>query len=143
MHIESNQDLSITTHNQMQNTPARKATVKKMLKKSKGLFNKVDISQAGHAWADLCYMNNHYTVTIQSNAPMSHGVSAIKALVQRHDNKPLTRHWRELQAIKNELWGESAIAVEYYPDENDLVNDANVYWLWIVDRTNFPIPLKG
>jgi hypothetical protein len=131
----------------MENLKSRKSIIKKMMNGKKGALKELNLSEHKHpAWSDKGYANNHYTVTIQSQAPMAVGSTisyAIKALVQRHDNKPLTRHWAELQSIKNEIWGESAVAVEFYPDEKELINDANVYWLWIVNKDNFPIPVKG
>lgn len=40
--------------------------------------------------------------------------------------------WADFQRIKNELYGPEAQAVEYYPRETDLIDTANMYWLWVL-----------
>ena len=128
----------------MSDIKSRKSIIKKMMKGEKGEIKELNLSEHQHPdWSDRGYANNHYTITVQSQAPMIVGSTvsyAIKALVQRHDNKPLEKHRSELQYIKNEIWGKDAIGVEYYPDEHELINDQNVYWLWIVNQDIFPIP---
>lgn len=47
--------------------------------------------------------------------------------------------WSEKQRIKNELFGEGAIAIEVYPSQDKLVNDANMYHLWIMPK-GFDLP---
>ena len=49
--------------------------------------------------------------------------------------------WPEAQRIKDELCGQSSTAVEVYPPAHELVDDANMYHLWVLpDR--FPVSLK-
>ena len=88
------------------------------------------------------YKNNRYIVMIDDNARMTNGVTAIKAMVQRHDDKPLNRHWREMQDIKNELFGSGTTAIEFYPAENSLVDHHNIYWLWILPDDALPLYKK-
>jgi len=38
--------------------------------------------------------------------------------------------WEELQGVKNEIWGEDTIAVEYYPQQDNVVNKRNTRHLW-------------
>lgn len=40
--------------------------------------------------------------------------------------------WDELQRIKNEVWGEEQTAIEVFPPQGELVNDANIRHLWLV-----------
>lgn len=40
--------------------------------------------------------------------------------------------WAEKQRIKNELFGAELIAVEVFPKESELVDQANMYHLWIL-----------
>ncbi len=40
--------------------------------------------------------------------------------------------WAEKQRIKNELFGESRLAIEVYPAQDRLVDEANMYHLWIL-----------
>lgn len=50
--------------------------------------------------------------------------------------------WKEKQKIKNELWGKEYTAVEVFPTENELVDDANMYHLWIFKDYKLPFGLK-
>lgn len=111
----------------------RKALAKKSLSKPKGKLERIDLSTAEcvPSWMTRAYKNNHYVVMIDDNCKMTHGVTAIKAMVQRHDDRPLTRHWREMQDIKNEIFGETATAIEYYPAENQLLDYKNIYWMFV------------
>ena len=40
--------------------------------------------------------------------------------------------WREKQRIKNELVGKERVAIEVYPPEEELVDTANMYHLWVL-----------
>ena len=48
--------------------------------------------------------------------------------------------WDHLQAIKNEILGEDAWAIEVYPPEAELVNEVNRRHLW---RLPFGTPLPN
>lgn len=43
--------------------------------------------------------------------------------------------WDELQAVKNEAFGEEIPCVEVYPPQNEVVNDANIRHLWVIGDT--------
>lgn len=49
----------------------------------------------------------------------------------RHTNRKAIRDWRHFQKIKNELCGPEREAVEIYPAESRLVDEANQYHLWV------------
>lgn len=49
----------------------------------------------------------------------------------RHQNRKPIRDWRHFQRIKNELCGTEREAVEIYPAESRLVDEANQYHLWV------------
>ena len=124
---------------------ARKSIAKKMLSKKKGRFEQIDLSVASFIPDGMtrAYKNNHYTVMVYDDSPMSNGSLAIKALIQRHDDNPLTRHWREMQTIKNEIFGDETLAVEYYPPQSELVDHKNIYWLWVIkDQPSYQPILK-
>lgn len=79
-------------------------------------------------------MNNIYTVQIfyheakiypDAYANIGHFV------VRRNDEAPI-RSWSDMQRIKNELAGKDRVAVEVYPSEETLVDQANNYHLWIM-----------
>ena len=64
------------------------------------------------------------------NAETTHG-PAIQVLIQTNDDKPIVNHWREMQNIKNEIFGSEVMAIEYYPAESELIDFHNIYWIWI------------
>ena len=51
--------------------------------------------------------------------------------------------WDELQAIKNEVWGKEAQAIEIYPRESDLVNSGFFRHLWRLGDGDFCPDLLG
>lgn len=51
--------------------------------------------------------------------------------------------WDELQAIKNEVWGPEARAIEVYPRQGDLVNSGNFRHLWRLGEGDFCPDLLG
>ena len=52
--------------------------------------------------------------------------------IRRIDAAPI-RSWTDMQRIKNEcvFRGHSRIAVEVYPPQSSVVDDANMYHLWV------------
>ncbi len=55
-------------------------------------------------------------------------------LMVAHDG---TITWDQLQAIKNEVWGRDARAIEVYPAAGDLVNAGNFRHLWRLGEGDF------
>ena len=45
--------------------------------------------------------------------------------------------WDQLQAIKNEVWGRDARAIEVYPRHGDVVNSGNFRHLWRLGEGDF------
>lgn len=56
---------------------------------------------------------------------------ATKLMIRRSDAEPICS-WPDLQRIKNELFGDEATAVQFFPPESELVDDANLYWLFVL-----------
>lgn len=54
-------------------------------------------------------------------------------MVRRHDAAAV-RSWHDLQRIKSTLpvAGPDRVAVEVYPRDDELVDDANIYHLWLL-----------
>lgn len=51
-------------------------------------------------------------------------------------------NWSEKQKIKNELFGTDRTAVELYPPVNELIDDNNVFHLWVYEEGyKFPFSL--
>jgi hypothetical protein len=53
-----------------------------------------------------------------------------RIMIRRHDQKT-TVSWMHKQRIKNELFGEEFTALEVFPPESKLFDEANIYHLWI------------
>lgn len=51
--------------------------------------------------------------------------------------------WDTLQVIKNKIWGENARAIEVYPRQSELVNNANLRHLWRLGVNDFCPDLLG
>jgi hypothetical protein len=47
--------------------------------------------------------------------------------------------WQDLQRIKNELCGEDAEAVQVYPRQSDVTDQANMYHLFVIPQ-KWPLP---
>lgn len=57
------------------------------------------------------------------------GHRCTKAMIRRCDSQPIYS-WYDLQRLKNEIFGEETMAIQAFPPQGDLVDDANIYWLW-------------
>lgn len=121
----------------MSRTKSQRHVAKKLLKQPRGKWVEI-ITENGPPWMTHCYRNNRFIVMIDNgghlakihNRPHSGPV----AMIQRHDDNPIPNHWAEMQRIKNEIFGEDAEAVEYYPATDVLVDVASIYWLWITKK---------
>jgi hypothetical protein len=58
------------------------------------------------------------------------GADWVQLSVRRHDHKPLRDHWAVLMAIKDQILGPDAEAVELYPSRVRLVDVEHTYHLW-------------
>ena len=64
--------------------------------------------------------------------------------IQRRDGAAV-QDWRDLQAIKNELFGAGHEAIELYPAESRVVDTQNQFHLWVLltyegrPRPRFPV----
>lgn len=47
--------------------------------------------------------------------------------------------WWEMQRIKNELAGENATAVEVYPPQSEVVDEADMFHIWLVGDLPFSL----
>lgn len=84
------------------------------------------------------YQNNRYLVQVHDNRMTSHG-PAILAHIMRLDGQPV-HNWPELQRVKNEVFGNHATAIEYYPPAREVIDVCNIYWLWIYPDGVIPKP---
>jgi hypothetical protein len=75
---------------------------------------------------DQIYVNNLYSVYVRDI-----GGGALHISFHRHSRGPV-RDWRHFQAIKNEVAGPERLAIEVFPPESSLVDEANEYHLWVI-----------
>ena len=112
----------------------RQILAKKEFSKPRTPFREIDLmtAPAGSIPRGMtrAFRDNRYTVMIYDDTPTTHG-PATKVLIQKHDNSVFPDHWKELQRIKNEIFGRNVYAIEYFPAEGDKIDDFNIYWLWI------------
>ncbi len=124
----------------MSRTKEQKRMARKLLKKPPGKLLPVDLSRAPYTPGMTCaFRNNRYTVMVYEDSKMTKGVSATRVMIQRHDDKPFSNHWKEIQGIKNEIFGPEVTAIEYFPAESELIDDHNIYWIWILPEGILPM----
>lgn len=64
------------------------------------------------------------------------------ACIRNADNMDIP--WAEKQRIKNEIFGREGQAIEVFPKESQLVDEANMYHIWVLDDAfKIPFGLKG
>ena len=62
-----------------------------------------------------------------------------RLLIRRHDHKQIAK-WGDLQRIKNELISCDRVALQIFPEQQHLVDEANLYHLWVLpEGTSLPI----
>ena len=107
-------------------------------------FEEVDLSKivakkpAGLVQA---FRNNLYSVQVfqrkMNGSEQMAALFRIRAHVSAMSSKMT---WATKQRIKNELAGPERLAFEVYPPVSELVDEADMYWLWIMpegERTPF------
>lgn len=75
------------------------------------------------------FLNNRYQVLV-SEVETELGV-VTHLWVKRHDQKTI-HSWSDLQRIKDEIVGPNREAVEIYPARDSIVDQANMYHLWVL-----------
>ncbi|SMC45926.1 DUF7694 domain-containing protein [Pedobacter africanus] len=117
----------------------RQKEANKLFKFNVTPFVEIDLSNKEHpSWMTRCFRNNRFTVMINDACKMTGGHIAIRAMVQKHDALPIHNHWSEMQNIKNKIFGEETMAIEYYPSQSELTDQANVYWMFIFKQGVIP-----
>ena len=80
------------------------------------------------------WRNDQYLVITDKEAPNGFPDTIVWHLsIKRHDKQPV-HDWRDMQAIKNLLCGAEAEAIELYPAESRLIDQANQYHLFVFMR---------
>lgn len=79
---------------------------------------------------DKAWKNNHYVVQLYRCERHVFEKHCDKIMIRRNDAEPITE-WHVLQEIKNKICGEDATAIQVFPPQNELVDVANMYWLFV------------
>lgn len=79
---------------------------------------------------DEIWVNDEYQCFVKYLSDRGKG-GLISLSIKRNDKQP-AHDWRELQAIKNEVAGWEREAIEIYPAEARLVDEADQTWLWVM-----------
>jgi hypothetical protein len=89
-----------------------------------------------------CYLNNIYSVQVFARA--REGMTeALHLVIRRHDEEEI-RGWSDLQRIKNEIAGSDRVAVEIYPREEDVIDEANLRHLFVLGPGELaPFTIRG
>lgn len=80
-------------------------------------------------YPDQVFKNNHYIVQIYKRERTFFGKVMDKMMIRRNDEEPI-REWHAIQRIKSQILGDEAIAIQVFPKESELVDVANLYWLF-------------
>lgn len=75
-------------------------------------------------------VNNIYSVQIFAS-----GKGLLMGI--RRNDQSTEVSWSHKQRIKNELLGESLTAIEVFPAVDQLVDQANMFWLWSFHETGY------
>jgi hypothetical protein len=80
---------------------------------------------------DKIYLSDQYQVAIDKDPRHGYAGTIIWHLsIKRIDKEPIM-DWRDLQAIKSQLCGDEAEAIQLFPAESRKVDTSNQYHLWV------------
>jgi hypothetical protein len=89
------------------------------------------------------WSQTYLTQTLERDLPSGGRVTQLK--IARLDGKEIICNWDVLQRIKNDVLGTHALAIEFYPPDNLVVNETNLRHLWVFPESWFSeasLPLK-
>ena len=81
---------------------------------------------------DFVWQNNKYIVQVFLSERRKNRTYD-KAMIRRSDAKPIDS-WSDLQRVKNEIFGPEIEAIQFFPPQSELIDDANLYWLFIEQK---------
>ena len=84
--------------------------------------------------AHAFYANYIYSVQVYNDD------GQIVAGIRRHDQS-VNVPWADKQRIKNEIFGEEKLFIECFPPEKELIDQANLFWIWemVSDKNCFDL----
>ena len=90
--------------------------------------------------SDETWGNDRYTVSVHYIGGDRDGF--VEIAVHNHNRTPHVP-WRHLQQIKNEVVGADREAIQLFPAEDRLVDNANEYWIYVYPRGQAPMRKRG
>lgn len=91
------------------------------------------------SYATRIFRNNRFTAIINDNAETTAGKAARVFIEAHHAGREVL--WGDLQRVKNEIFGRDVLAVQYFPRESELIDAANIYWLYVYPQGVLPEPI--
>lgn len=79
------------------------------------------------SWLEDSYLNNRYSVQFSR---IGGELEMLHLWIRRHDGE-MPRSWADLQRIKDELVAVDRVAVQVFPAQEDLVDEADMAHLWV------------
>lgn len=95
----------------------------------------------GHGWCreiNEAWANNLYAVLIRPFLD-ANGDEVVHLAIRTISN--LEPPWRDMQRIKNEICGGESTAVSVMPPASELVDDADMYHMWVLS-SRLPFSLR-
>jgi hypothetical protein len=89
--------------------------------------------------AEAYWRNDKYQVSIFEAVTVADFPAMWHVSIKRNDRAPIF-NWRDIQAIKNELFGAEHEAVQLFPAESRLVDGANQYHLFVLKDPEIRFP---
>jgi hypothetical protein len=96
-----------------------------------------------NVYPEQFWYNNVYSVQLYRHTT---DWGEVMQLLVREHNQSADIPWRDLQRIKNELVGHDWIAIEVFPTQEDLIDQANCFHLWVLPygfKLPFGLHMKG
>lgn len=81
---------------------------------------------------DRVFQNNKFIVQVFLRVLRPDGFFT-KAMIRRSDAQPV-RSFNDLFRIKNEIFGDEIEAIQFFPKKSELIDAANLYWLFIREK---------
>lgn len=94
-------------------------------------FIEIDLNESSYVPSNCfkAFQNSLYIVTLYKE--QTDKSEAIRMMIQRKDNRIPVNQFQDFQRIKNSIFGQEAVAIQYFPKETHLVDDYNIYWLYV------------
>ena len=98
---------------------------------------KLGVSGGWFGELDKVYVDEERKYCVMSRDIMTGWGSVTHVCMRNEDSTDIP--WAEKQRIKEELYGNKT-AIEVFPTRKNLIDEANMYHIWIINDKKFKIP---